>query len=516
MTRTLLVIGTAFLLVRTPVAEAQRDSAVTAHGDSVSLRLIDVDVRAAVEALGQYLDKPVVFGAVNGGKVTLQTPRPISRSAILPLLRTTLESQNMELVADSTGTYLVRAKVVTPPTPPPVPVTPEAALGPLQLYVIHLTHARAVDVAATVSALYGKASAFGELGANHPASTLSQQLGQTQASSYGAMQGGVPQTPAASSGNGGATGPGGTLSGETTIVPDQGTNSLLIRATPSDYDLIMTAVKQIDVRPLQVLIEMIVAEVRHDRSLSIGLSSNLPPHQLPNNPNVTVSGSTAGIGLGDLVLNVMGAGGIKDLDLQLSAAASHGDVSIVSRPAVIAANNETAQILVGSQRPFVEVSRSLPTDAASRDQVVQYKDVGTKLSVKPTISGDGYVMLEVTQEISQATSEVQFDAPVISTRSVQTRLLLKDGQSVVIGGLRDRQHEVTRTGVPFLSSLPLIGWLFGGEVRSTTGTELFLFITPRVLRNDDEVDSLTKPQQERARGAVKSSIIPNPKASGAK
>jgi len=508
MNRTHAVLGAVACLCVASSAMAQKapkDSATVAHGDSVSIHLIDVDLRAAVETLGQYLDRPVVFSGVTGGKVTLQTPHPIRRQEVLPLLRSTLENQNLELVSDAGGMYQVRAKPAPVAPPPPVPVSPAVASGPAQLYVIHLTHARAVDVAATVNALYGRASAFGELGANRSTQTLSQELAQNQSASSNAMQG-----TGQNGGNGGseAVGKSGTLSGETTIVPDQGTNSLLVRATPGDYDLISTAVKQIDVRPLQVLIEMLVAEVRQDRSLSFGVDANLPPHALPNNKDVIVSGSTQGLGLGDLVLKVMGAGGIKDLDLVLRAAASHGDVSIVSRPAIIAANNEQAQILVGSQRPFVQVSRSLPTDAASRDQVVQYKDVGTKLSVRPTISGDGYVMLEVTQEISQATSEVQFDAPIISTRSVQTRLLLKDGQTVVIGGLRDQQREVTRSGVPILSSIPILGALFGREVRSKTGTELFLFITPRVLRTDEDVDKMTKPAQEQNPGSKKSFIIP--------
>src|SRR6185312_3816185 len=104
--RTTFLLGTLIILVSVPAA-AQRDSSVTTHGDSVTIRLIDVDVRAAVEALGQYLDRPVVFGSVAGGKVTLQTPHPIARKEVLPLLRTTLESQNMEIVADSTGAYLV-------------------------------------------------------------------------------------------------------------------------------------------------------------------------------------------------------------------------------------------------------------------------------------------------------------------------------------------------------------------------------------------------------------------------
>jgi general secretion pathway protein D len=194
----------------------------------------------------------------------------------------------------------------------------------------------------------------------------------------------------------------------------------------------------------------------------------------------------------------MGLGGDKDLQATLRAAASRGDVTIMSRPTVVAANNERAEILVGSQRPFVQVSRSLPTETATRDQVVQYKDVGTKLSVRPTISSDGYVTLQVTQEISAATNEFAFDAPVISTRSVQTQLLLKDGQTVVMGGLTDHQHQVTQSGVPILSAIPLVGGFFGHARRQTSETELFLFLTPRVIRTDADADAVTTPLRNRA------------------
>jgi len=498
--RIALTIAVSVTILATPRGSlrAQKSPPSTAaHGDSVSIQLIDVDVRAAVETLSQYLDHPVIFGAVSGGRVTLKTPHPIKRSEVLPLLKSTLESQNLELLTDSAGAYRVATKAppAPPAAPPPQPLLTQPQ-GGIQLYVIHLSHARAVDVASTINALYGRASAFGELGNTSSVPTLSQQLAQNQSATFNNVTqpaGPTPQNPP----NGTAL-HSGTLSSETTIVPDQATNGLLVRGTPADYELIAAAVKEIDVRPLQVLIEMLVAEVSHDRSLAFGLDATLPPHHLPNNPNVTVSGSQTGLGLGDMVLHVMGAGGIKDLDLVLTAAANKGDVSIVSRPAVVAANNEQAQILVGSQRPFVQVSRSLPTDAASRDQVVQYKDVGTKLAVRPTISNDGYVMLEVTQEISQATNEVQFGAPVISTRSVQTRLLLKDGQTIVIGGLRDRQRETNQGGVPLLSSIPIIGGLFGHASKSSNATELFLFITPRVLRTDDDVTATTKPRAERA------------------
>jgi general secretion pathway protein D len=218
-------------------------------------------------------------------------------------------------------------------------------------------------------------------------------------------------------------------------------------------------------------------------------------------PHTTVqgdlTGAGSGIGLGDLAIKVMGLGA-SNIDATLQAAASRGDVTIVSRPILLAANNEKAEINVGSQRPFVQVSRVLPTDNTARDQVVQYKDVGTKLNIVPTISADGYVMLQIVQEINAATNEQEFDAPVISTRSVDTKLLIRDGQTIVLGGLTDNERQNTQAGIPVLSSIPLLGGLFGHVNRQTTETELLLFLTPRVIRDDADVDDLTTPLKRKA------------------
>jgi general secretion pathway protein D len=276
------------------------------------------------------------------------------------------------------------------------------------------------------------------------------------------------------------------LTGEVRIVPDPRTNSLLIRATREDFQLIEATVEQLDVRPLQVLIDVVIAEVRRERSLALGLGAKVSsPNQ--GTGDGEWSASTPDPGLGDIVVRMLQLGKV-DLAATLRAAASRGEVSILSRPVLLAANNSPAEIVVGSQRPFVQVQRSLPTDTPVRDQVVQFKDVGTRLSVTPTVSKDGYVMLEVAQEVSAATAEVAFDAPVISTRSIRTQLLVKDGHTAVMGGLVDRQREVTRSGVPILSSIPLLGALFGTHSTRTTETELFVFLTPRVIRTDQDLD----------------------------
>ena len=469
-----LLLLPAPLTAQEPIPAAP--PAVAVQNDSVTIRLIDADLRAAVQALGRHLDRPIIFGAVQGARITLETPRPVPRAQVIGLLRGVLESQNLELIEEADALRIRSREERRPRAEPSSPA--QGAAGAIQLYVIRLQHARAADVAATVNALYGRAAALGELGG--PA-TLSEELRENRVPP-GVSGGSAPEAVTV----GGVA----SLSGDVTIVPDPRTNSLLVRASPRDYGLIRAAVSQVDVRPLQVLIEVLIAEVRRDRAFAFGVDAKLPEINVPGTTDTRVGGSTAGLGLGDFALSVMNIGGV-DLDVTLRAAASRGDVSILSRPVVLTTNNEPAEILVGSQRPFVQVQRALPTDLPVRDQVIQYKDVGTELNVLPTISGDGYVMLEVTQEVNAATTETAFDAPVISTRSVRTRLLVKDGQTAVLGGLADRQRDATRAGVPILSSIPLIGGLFGRTSRRTVETELFLFLTPRVVRSDEELENLT-------------------------
>jgi type II secretory pathway component GspD/PulD (secretin) len=454
--------------------EAQQDAAVAAHNDSITVRLVNADLRTAIQALAPYLDRPVMFGSVGEVRITLQTPRPVPRGALPELLRGMLRTYGLDLTEDR-AYYTVSA---APPVAQPA-VASATASGPAQLFVITIRHARAADVAATVNALYGRSSAFGEMGGGP--TTLADGLRQNLVPPAGTPEPGQPQPVVDQAAE---------LSGDVRIIPDPRTNSLLVRASRQDFLLIQAAVQRLDVRPLQVLIEVIIAEVRRDRSLGYGLETVLQPPPSPGGAPV-VSGSNAGFGAGDFVLRIMHLG-TRDLTATLSAASTRGDVSILSRPVLLAANNENAEILVGSQRPFIQVQRALPTDAPLRDQVVQFKDVGTRLSVRPTITEDGYVTLQVVQEVNAATAEVAFDAPVISTRTIQTRLLVRSGQTAVLGGLIDSQRDETRAGLPLLSSIPILGGLFGRQVQRTTETELFVFLTPRVIRNDQELDDATE------------------------
>jgi general secretion pathway protein D len=337
-------------------------------------------------------------------------------------------------------------------------------------------------VAATINLLFGGSGAFS--GSQSLGGMLSDQLHRDLVpplSRTPAVAAAPPSDP---------TGQGAALQGAVTIVPEQMTNMLLVRASKADFEVIRSAVEQIDLRPLQVLIEVLIVEARRDRSFSLGMNLFVPPQDAAGG---TISGTLLGGGLGDLVIRFLNIGKA-NIDAVLRTAQSRGQVDIISRPVLIASNNTEARFLVGTQRPFVQVSRVQPTDQATRDQVVQYRDVGTKLTVRPTINQDGYVSLVMQQEINAATEETQFDAPVISTREAATQVLVRDGQTIVLGGLSDRQNDRRQSGIPVLSGIPLLGGLFGSTNRRSTTTELYLFLTPRIIRTDEAVDSLTQPK----------------------
>jgi general secretion pathway protein D len=467
-----LFVG-GFLSV-TAALRGQDTTAVRGGGDSVSIQFVNTDLRAVIQALGRYLDKPVLVGNIQPLRVTFETPAPVPRERVPAILQGLVTSQGLQFSEDSTFYRVGLA--------PPAPVVARGDAGPpssgVRLFVIRLKHARAGDVAATINTLFGGTGQFSS-NAGFSTGTLSDELRRNALRTMGV--GAAPAVDTTRQRGGGAN-----LSGPVTIVPDPLTNSLLIRASADDFRVITDAVNQLDIRSLQVLIQVLIVELRRDRGFELGLDLSAKP----------ADGGTGHVegalqftdGVTNLVLRVMNLHGY-EVEARVRAAARRGNAKIVSRPVVVASNNREARILVGSQRPFVQVSRSLPTDAAVRDQVVQYRDVGTKLTVMPTINVDGYVSLQIRQEVNNATEETQFGAPIISTREAETTVLVRDGQTVVLGGLRENQQDISSSGIPILSSIPLVGGLFGAQRNQWSDTELYLFITPMVLPTDAAADT---------------------------
>src|SRR5881396_2862015 len=317
-----------------------------------------------------------------------------------------------------------------------------------------------------------------------------------------AALGAIPGRAAAES----AQAPGQGLVGRTTIVPDQATNSLVIRTAPPNFSVLQETIEQLDVRPPQVLLEVLIAEVTLDRASQFGINWQLLTQR-------GVSGdSTRGIGIGvgpqsfgDTLLQGFQGLGVRVVSLAslnvraiLQALASRTNVRVLSTPRVLALNNEEARILVGSEVPFVSSTFSGLT--AGLNTVVQFRNVGTQLTVVPTVNNDGYVTFRVLQEVSAlsaTTIAAAQNAPVITTREAETSAIVKNGHTIVIGGLIGETTQEIESGVPILKDVPILGYLFKSRSTSRQRTELAIFLTPYVVYTDEQADSLLQRERER-------------------
>lgn len=483
------VLALGLVLVTTPVA-AQQHPTVVKTPKGVLLDFQQADVRAVIAALADAGQLNVIFGEIPSRKVTLRMSQPVPSDKIPGLLKSVAQANGLRLEKEGA---LIRVESATPAPPARAPAaehpqTPSSSSG-LRLFVYRLRHVKAARLAQTLSTLFGRGGTAQTTshGPNHASSTgIPASIPPYQPPKESA------QPPKVDVSVGQAQPPSlpGEVTGAVQIVPDEVTNSLLVRSTESDYNVIRSAIAALDVRPLQVLIEVLIIEVTRNSSNEVGISAG-SIDSLSQPISKRVKASLVGSTSGDLQLTVRHLGNL-NVDAALSLLSESGNVRVLSRPVVLAQNNQEAHILVGSEQPFIQVSRALPTENATRDQIVQYRDVGTSLTITPTINLDGYVSLDLRQEVSTATTQVQFGAPVINTREANTRLFVRDGQSVVIGGLISDTHERTRSGIPLLKDIPVLGYLFGSSTDHHVQSELYLFLTPHLIATDQDADSLRK------------------------
>jgi general secretion pathway protein D len=367
---------------------------------------------------------------------------------------------------------------------------PEGEAG-LRTYVVPLKYANAEDLASSLGQLFGivVGSARGGSLADRSLSRSLDTFREREAEAFRIRQ---PQAVPIVS----VDTVGGGLVGSTTVVPDPPTNSLLIRTSPPNFPLLRETIEALDTRPPQVLFEVTVAEITLGQGQDFGVDWSVV------GDNATVRfGTPAPVDstdqIGDFVVRLvtLDRANVRAL---LRAVASTSNVRVLSTPEIMAANNREARIVVGSRIPFVASTR---LGDFAVDRSVQYEDVGTTLTIIPTINQDDYVSVQILQEVNTLTNQVisaAFDAPVIATREASTRAIMRDGQTVVIGGLIGDAMDYLETGIPFLKDIPLLGNLFKHRSEVRTRTELAIFVTPYIVRSDADADVI----RERIRGRM--------------
>lgn len=292
----------------------------------------------------------------------------------------------------------------------------------------------------------------------------------------------------------------GSIVGQTTIVPSSATNSLVIRTSPPNYPLLQETIETLDVRPAQVLLEVLIAEIVLDKSSEFGINWSVMGRDVSAQFGFQDFSDSALSKAQDFVVRAVSLGGI-DVRGLLTALASKSRVRVLSSPHVLALNNEEARILVGSEVPFSQSTRTGLTEVV--DRIVQYRNVGTQLTIIPRINQDGYVSVRLLQEVSTLTNQTlaaALDAPIITVREAETSAIVRDGQTIVIGGLIAETQDKFESGVPILKDIPLLGLAFRSTSNRNSRSELAIFVTPKVVYTDEDAGRVLQEERSRLRG----------------
>ena len=409
-------------------------------------------------------------------------------------------------------------------------VAPQGSATTGNIWVVHLKNADAVKLATVLRAAFAANTSGGAVGGG--STPLQQPLGANPAGAAGTANNAATTPIAASAGpsTGGF------------IQADPSTNSLIITAPEPLYRQVRSMIDQLDERRAQVYIESLIVEVTGDNAADFGfqwqglLANNSRTNGVVAGTNfgsngnllditkATLGGSAAGttaatgISLGEglnigLIHNYFGTYGLAAIARVLQ---SQTNTNIASTPNLITLDNEEAKIVVGSNVPFVTGQFTNTGGAGaltSPFQTIERKDVGITLRIRPQIGENGTIRMAIFQESSSLSSQVapgtSNAGPSTNKRSIESNVVVDDGQILVLGGLIEDRYTDNRSKVPLLGDIPYLGALFRSESRTKTRTNLMVFLRPVVMRDADTANRLSLDRYEQIRGFQKDMQPPN-------
>jgi general secretion pathway protein D len=388
-----------------------------------------------------------------------------------------------------------------------------------RLYTYEVLYMKAPDLAEQLSQVFGGGGGYSDEGGYDDGASIMPGLEPVEMRSTDtpAPDAAEPKARAQDSANRAAAandGDGISLgnSDDVSISAVEESNALLVRATPMQWESIRRTIERLDTMPLQVHIEAQVVEVKLTGELSYGVSwffeNDIPDDILEmDNPDAPYDPSTRGF-WGDLAGSITGDG-LSWTFLGRNAAAiitaldTKTDVRLLSTPSVVVRNNAEASLDVGTKIPVNSTSFNPIDGGAGQDGTytqVQYLDTGVILKVKPRISRDGTVFMEIDQEVSSpGARDPRTGNAEVDSRSLQTEAAIKSGDTVMLAGLIIDKVTEGSSGVPGLSRIPFIGALFGQKTDDSQRSEVIILVTPTVIRDPNEARRMTDEYGERFR-----------------
>ena len=390
--------------------------------------------------------------------------------------------------------------------------TPGRAGG--NIFIIYLKNAEATRVAQTLRALLagGSDTTAGQgTPSLAPATSLNVSALTTPVAGMPAAQ------PQITAGVGSAGGAGAFTAGGATIQADTANNALIVMAPEPVYNNIRAVVEKLDIRRAQVYVEALIAEVSADVAGEFGIQWNLLNANAFKGNSTTVAGGTnfgtrgtgtniidaqanltslgQGLNLGIIrgTINIPGIGVITNLALLARALETDAKANILSTPNLLTLDNEQAKIIVAENVPFItgQYAQTGSTSTVTPFQTIERKDVGLILTVKPQITEGGSIRLGIYEEVSRVQDTTNPAGIITNKRSLESTVLVDDGQIVVLGGLIQDAFTDNASKIPYMGDIPVAGALFRYDTRQRTKTNLMVFLKPTIVRSGAATTSVT-------------------------
>jgi general secretion pathway protein D len=304
--------------------------------------------------------------------------------------------------------------------------------------------------------------------------------------------------------------------GKLSITPDKATNSLVIVASPTDYQNLVQVIQKLDRRSRQVFVQAMIAEVSINKAKALGVqwgflgaasngavstAASFDPFGTFGSLGSTISAlTTAGVSVSNL--NLLGSAA--NFPVVIQALQTNGALNVLSTPNIMTSDNKEAEIFVGENVPFL--SGTNLTSTGLSQQSIERKDTGIILKIKPQISEGDYIKLDIYQEISAVKDFGTATNPNLGStkRSAKTSVVVKDTDTVVIGGLIQDTDQVTESKIPLLGDIPVLGWLFKTKNTTRDKTNLLILLTPRIIKDARDMARASAGQKNDFSNAIKS------------
>lgn len=283
------------------------------------------------------------------------------------------------------------------------------------------------------------------------------------------------------------------------VMPDEQNNSVLVWSTRAEFLKIESTLKRLDLPPTQVLIEASIIEVTLGDDLKYGLQWAFSDNHRggPGSGLVGALPANSGGGFSYTLKDTLG-----NMRVTLNALAAKSLIKVISSPSLMVLDNQIATIAVGTQQPVrTGETTNLNTVGNTTTTTYQYKDTGVQLAVQPSVNSGDLVTMDITQSVTDVGEEDTVTGQrAFLQRQISSKVAVRSGEAIVLGGLIKDNTSTGRSGVPLLSGLPVVGGLFGASTSTSGRTELLVVITPRVVRTDPEIREVSQDLRERLKG----------------